>query len=168
MSNYRGVMDLVFLHGRAASGKLTTARALEQLLGYPVFHNHLVVDLLTPFFPFGSDAFIALREEFWIAVFGQAARVGRSITFTFTPEQTVPEGFPRRVKDVVGAPGGRVADLATLRRHRGQPPGEQPPAGLEIDTTTSTPVESAERIAQHFGLKPGPQTERYPSSEPRR
>lgn len=40
-------MKLIFLHGTAASGKLTTARALEVLLGYPVFHNHLVVDTLT-------------------------------------------------------------------------------------------------------------------------
>jgi hypothetical protein len=101
-------MDFVFLHGRVASGKLTTARALEELLGSPVFHNHVVVDLLTPFFPFGSEAFIALREQFWMAVFSQAARVDRSITFTFTPEHTVPEGFPRRVTDIVKAGGGRV------------------------------------------------------------
>jgi hypothetical protein len=27
-----------------------------------VFHNHLVVDLLTELFPFGSDPFVRLRE----------------------------------------------------------------------------------------------------------
>jgi cytidylate kinase len=43
-------MDLIFLHGSAASGKLTTARALGHHLDYPVFHNHLVVDLLTTVF----------------------------------------------------------------------------------------------------------------------
>ncbi|MGY1616241.1 DUF6204 family protein [Geodermatophilus sp. SYSU D00691] len=32
-------MDLVFLHGPPASGKLTTARALERPVGYPVFHD---------------------------------------------------------------------------------------------------------------------------------
>ena len=62
------MIDLVFLHGPAASGKLTTARALGQLTGYPVFHNHLVVDMLTLIFPFGSKEFVALREQFWIAV----------------------------------------------------------------------------------------------------
>jgi hypothetical protein len=51
--SYRLTMDLVFLHGRAAAGKLTTARALELQLGWPVFHNHQVVDLLTELFPFG-------------------------------------------------------------------------------------------------------------------
>jgi|tagenome__1003787_1003787.scaffolds.fasta_scaffold20334617_1 hypothetical protein len=39
-----GFMQLILLHGTAASGKLTTARAMEAVLGYPVFHNHLVVD----------------------------------------------------------------------------------------------------------------------------
>lgn len=57
-------MELIFLHGTAASGKLTTARALDVLLGYPVFHNHLVVDTLTTVFPFGSEPFVRLREEF--------------------------------------------------------------------------------------------------------
>jgi hypothetical protein len=183
-------MDIVFLHGRAASGKLTTARALEELLGYPVFHNHLVVDLLTPFFPFGSDAFVRLREQFWMAVFREAAARDRSITFTFTPENTVPAGFPQRVQDVVQTAGGRVcfvhltvddpeqerritepnrrefyklAKLDTLLRTRAEPPAEQPPAELEIDTMTSAPAQSAARIAQHFGLQPRPRTERYPS-----
>ena len=82
-------MDLVFLHGGAASGKLTTARALEQLLRYPVFHNHLVVDMLLPIFPFGSEPFVRLREQFWLSVFRDAALAGRSITFTFAPENSV-------------------------------------------------------------------------------
>jgi hypothetical protein len=86
-------MDLVFLHGGAASGKLTTARALEELLGYPVFHNHLVVDMLLPFFPFGSEPFVRLREQLWLAVFSEAAIADRSITFTFAPEHTVPKAF---------------------------------------------------------------------------
>jgi hypothetical protein len=59
-------MDLVILHGRAAAGKLTTARALEERLGWPVFHNHLVVDLLTELFPLRSDPFVRLREQMWL------------------------------------------------------------------------------------------------------
>jgi chloramphenicol 3-O-phosphotransferase len=60
------IARLVFLHGRAAAGKLTTARRLSDLVGYPVFHNHLVVDLLTTMFPFGSEPFVLLREQFWL------------------------------------------------------------------------------------------------------
>lgn len=76
---YRLTMDLVFLHGRAAAGKLTTARALERRLGWPVFHNHLVVDLLTELFPFGSDPFVRLREQMWLSVIAEAVAVDRSL-----------------------------------------------------------------------------------------
>ena len=186
-------MDLVFLHGGAASGKLTTARALEELLGYPVFHNHLVVDLLVPIFPFGSEPFVRLREQFWLAVFREAAIVDRSITFTFNPEHSVPEGFPLRAQQIVKAAGSRVCfvrltvdqveqerritepsrrefcqitDLAMFRLIRAQPGAEQPPTDLEIDTTTSPPPRSAKRIAEHFELQSRARTELYPSEEP--
>ncbi|HEX8767073.1 MAG TPA: hypothetical protein VF714_01815, partial [Jatrophihabitans sp.] len=66
-------MNLIFLHGPAAAGKLTTAQALGNRLGYPVFHNHLTVDLLTTVFPFGSAPFTRLRALIWLAVFGEAA-----------------------------------------------------------------------------------------------
>jgi hypothetical protein len=104
-------VDLVFLHGPAASGKLTVARALEDRVGFPVLHNHLVVDLLTTVFPFGSEPFVRLREEFWTSVFAEAARADRSISFTFAPEATVRPGFPGRVRQLVEGEGGRICRL---------------------------------------------------------
>ena len=183
-------MDLVFLHGAPAAGKLTTARALERLVGYPVFHNHLVVDLLTALFPFGTPPFTRLREQFWLAVFAEAAAAGRSLVFTFTPDSTVAAGFPQRVLDTVGGRGGRVrfvrlavgpaeqerridrperhefhkvTDVAFLRRVAEEPPPEQPPVELEIDTERSSPDETAATIVRHFGLAPRARQERYPA-----
>ena len=183
-------MDLIFLHGRAAAGKLTTARALERRLGWPVFHNHLVVDLLTELFPFGSDPFVRLREQIWLSVIAEAAAVDRSLVFTFTPEPTVPAGFPARVAHVVDSAGGRVlwvrpqvsdqeqerrigaddrqqfhklTSISTLRRLRSQPASEQPPAELVIETERSDPSTSAAHIIEHFGLSPVPRNSRYPN-----
>lgn len=183
-------MDLVFLHGRAAAGKLTTARALERRLGWPVFHNHLVVDLLTELFAFGSEPFVRLREQIWLSVIVEAAAVDRSLVFTFTPEPTVPAGFPGRVARVVDSAGGRVlwvrllvsdqeqerrigaadrqqfhklTSISTLRRLRSQPDGEQPPADLVIETERSDPFTSAARIIEHFGLVPVLRHNRYPN-----
>lgn len=183
------VVHLVFLHGRAAAGKLTTARRLSEQTGYPVFHNHLVVDLLTTMFPFGSEAFVLLREDFWLAVFAQAARHDRSLIFTFTPERTVAAGFPARVRAAVEPAGGtvcfvrlRVSDAAqerrvsdpsraefrkiaavqTLRSLAAQPAGDEPPADLEIDTDQSPPGASAALIARHFRLPRQERRDRYP------
>src|ERR1700744_3598970 len=58
-------MDLVFIHGPAAAGKLTVGKALAALTGYPLFHNHLIVDAVAAVFPFGSAAFVRLRQDFW-------------------------------------------------------------------------------------------------------
>lgn len=69
-------MQIVFIYGPVAVGKLTVAREVEKLAGLPLFHNHLVVDAVGAVFPFGSEAFIRLRESFWIQTFVEAARSG--------------------------------------------------------------------------------------------
>jgi len=105
-------LNLVFLHGPPACGKLTVAKELSKQLGWPVFHNHLVVDALTPVFEFGSASFVRLREEFWLAAFEAAAIEGKSMIFTFAPERTVRDDFPDRAAEVVERHGGRVRFIA--------------------------------------------------------
>ncbi|MEO8105593.1 MAG: AAA family ATPase [Candidatus Saccharibacteria bacterium] len=39
-------MNLIFMYGPPASGKLTVATALSELTGYSLFHNHLSRDLV--------------------------------------------------------------------------------------------------------------------------
>jgi hypothetical protein len=185
-------MDVVFLHGPPAAGKLTTARALERLVGFPAFHNHLVVDLLTGFFPFGTGAFVRLRERFWLDVLTEAAALGRSLSFTYAPDTTVPAGFAARVTEAVGSRGGRVRfvrllvgrleqerrlvlpdrrefhkldDVGWLRRTPPEPAPESPPVDLEIDTERSDPAASAARIAAHFGLREQERWPRFPGAD---
>jgi hypothetical protein len=105
-------MRVVFLYGPAASGKLTIGRELAERTGMALFHNHLIVDTVGAVFPFGSEAFVRLREQFWLAVFAEAARDGRSLIFTFAPEPTVESGFAERVRDLVHAAGGEVMFIA--------------------------------------------------------
>jgi hypothetical protein len=101
-------MELIFIWGPAASGKLTIGRVLSQLTGLPLFHNHLVVDALLEKFSFGEPEFVRLREAMWMATFETAAKAGRSLIFTFAPEPTVDQGFPRRVLELVENHGGKV------------------------------------------------------------
>lgn len=101
-------MQLVFLYGPIASGKLTVARALAGLTGLPVFHNHLVVDAVAAVFPFGSEPFVRLRERFWLDTFRGAAASGRSLIFTFAPEPTVAPDFPDRARAMIAGSGGET------------------------------------------------------------
>ena len=175
-------MKLIFIHGGAAAGKLTVARELARLTGLPVFHNHLVVDALWAVFPFGSEPFIRLREQFWLAVFRESAEAGRSVIFTFAPEGTVAPGFPDRALAAIAPFGGempmvrltvpadeqerridnesraefvKLRSLELLRQWRDDFPAAEaamPPADLTIDTMLVQPAEAARLIAERFAL----------------
>ncbi|HEY8290037.1 MAG TPA: shikimate kinase [Acetobacteraceae bacterium] len=124
-------MKLVFIHGPPASGKLTIGRELAKRTGFPLFHNHLVVDAVMAVFPFGSGGFVRLRERWWLEMFREAAEAGRSLIFTFQPEPTVASDFPARVRRTVADAGGRTVFIRLTLSPEGQ------------DARVSTPSRSA-------------------------
>lgn len=170
-------MKLIFLHGAPAVGKLTVARELARLTGLRLFHNHLTVDLVSSLFPFGSEAFIVLREQIWLAAFAEAARNDVSLIFTFNPERTVRERFVQDALDAVESAAGRVVFIELtcaeeeLERRMEEPSRKEfgklasvalyrslndagafdfakLPNGLSFDTTNQTPAATARAIAQ--------------------
>lgn len=175
-------MQLIFIWGGAASGKLTVAKELARLTGLPLFHNHLVVDALLERLEFGEPEFVRLREHMWMAGFETAAKQGRSLIFTFAPEPTVPEGFAEKVEALIAGFEGKVryarlvvsegvqesrignesrkafrklVSLEKLRELRSQfleSEAAMPPADIVIDTEQDEPEASARRIASAFGL----------------
>lgn len=176
-------MQIVFIYGRAAAGKLTVGRQLAALTGLPLFHNHLVVDAVGAVFPFGSEPFIRLRENFWLQTFDEAARLGRSLIFTFAPEATVDAGFPGRVRTTIEPFGGAVLFIALtvspeeqerrianpsraefgklrsvdqLRKLRGEfadSMAAMPPADLTIDTEACDAAGAAAQIAAFLSAR---------------
>jgi hypothetical protein len=175
-------VNLVFLHGPAAAGKLTVGRELSRLTGYRLFHNHLVVDAVTAVFDFGSESFVRLREEMWLAVFREAALRNTSLIFTFSPERTVRESFveeavaaveeaggrvrfvgltcadselERRVEDASRAQFGKLRSKTLFQELRAEGAFDYPklPSDLDIDTGKLTPAEAALRIREW--LNPG-------------
>lgn len=169
-------MQLVFLFGVPASGKLTIGRLVAERTGMPLFHNHLVVDAVAAVFPFGSEEFIRLRESFWLQTITTAAQIKSSLIFTFAPEPTVATDFPARVSQMVKEAGGDVlyvaleltdreqdarlvaADRAAFGKMRSLDllsnlrPGiaacmaAMPEPALRIDTGSRTPAEAADEI----------------------
>jgi len=174
-------MKLVFIHGPAAAGKLTVGRALQDLTGFRLFHNHLVVDTLLSVFPFGAPSFVALREQIWLSVFEAAGKDGISTIFTFAPEATVNPDFIDKAVSTIQTAGGevcfvkldcpidvieqRLEDASRARffklnsvevfrelREKGADLFPELPPGLTIDTSTMQPSESARRICEHFQI----------------
>jgi hypothetical protein len=173
-------MQLVFIHGPAACGKLTVATELAARTGLRLFHNHLTVDLVAALFDFGSDPFVRLREWIWLEAFREAARHDLSLIFTFHPEASVAGDFPERVAAIVRESGGEVVfvelvcseveierriesesrskygklnsreDYEALRDSGAFAYPPLPEPALRIDTGEHTPAEAARRIAHHL------------------
>ena len=177
-------MKLVFIHGAPAVGKLTVARELAELTGFRLFHNHLTVDLVSSLFPFGSEPFVLLREQIWLAAFAEAARNNVSLIFTFNPERTVRESFVQDTIEIVEGAGGKVvfveltcADrelerrmedssrkefgkLGSIEQYRSLKASgafEFPklPSGISVDTTDRSAAASAQLISKHLQNRNG-------------
>ena len=57
-------MKFLIIFGPPAVGKMTVAYSLAELTGMKVFHNHMTIDLVLEFFPFGHPRFHTLVGEF--------------------------------------------------------------------------------------------------------
>jgi broad-specificity NMP kinase len=176
-------MNLIFIHGAPAVGKLTIARELAHLTGYRLFHNHLTVDLVTSVFDFGSAPFVLLREQIWLAVFQEAAQQNISLIFTFSPERTVRERFIADAIETVEARQGKVifveltCSANELEKRLQSPSRSQfgklnsleqfhelkqagafefarlPDSGASFDTTNRTPKETAALIQEFLSSR---------------
>jgi hypothetical protein len=108
-------MRLIFLYGLPGTGKLTVARELGELTGWNIFHNHLTVDLLLSVFPFGSPAFVELREQIWLSVIDAAAATNpEGLIFTFNPENSVRQSFADAVQSVIARHRGTIGFVEIL------------------------------------------------------
>jgi len=176
-------MELLFIYGAAAVGKLTIGRELAKLTGFRLFHNHLTVDAVMAVFDFGSEPFINLREQIWLSVFKEAAQRNVSVIFTFSPERTVRTSFIGETLNAVESSGGKVlfveltCPIEELERRIENPSRAEfcklrsvevfrkirqaglhqypklPNSGLRIDTSKMSPQESARKICEFFSLK---------------
>ena len=66
-------MHFVVIFGPPAVGKMTVGHELAQLTGFKLFHNHMTIDLVLNFFPFGHPQFGKLVGEFRRRIFEEVA-----------------------------------------------------------------------------------------------
>jgi len=66
-------MNFVVIFGPPAVGKMTVGYELAKLTGMKVFHNHMTIDLVLEFFPYGHEKFSTLVSEFRRRIFEEVA-----------------------------------------------------------------------------------------------
>ena len=113
---------LVLILGPTAVGKMTVGQELAKITGFKLLYNHMVVDLLTEFFPFGTPAFHRLARMFTEELLDAAAETGVDLILT----HALVFGTPRTNENIdeFSAPfrkrGGQVSyvELAAPLGHR--------------------------------------------------
>ena len=77
-------MKLLLIYGPPGVGKLTVAKELAKLTGFPLFHNHLTVDLVASIFPMGTKIYSDLVKEIRLDLIEAAAKNRvKGMIFTF-------------------------------------------------------------------------------------
>lgn len=103
-------MKFILLFGPQAVGKMTVGQELERLTGLKLFHNHMTIDLLHPFFGFSSETW-RLSDLFRKEIFKAIAKSDLSgIIFTYVWAFDLQKDwdFVRQTRAIFEKEGGEV------------------------------------------------------------
>ena len=104
-------MNLIYLHGPPASGKLTIAKELSARTGCGVFHNHLAIDMARPFFEFGSPPFWSLVGELRLTCLSAAPHGGGNVVYTSCYDHPADLPFFEEMERVLQGAGGSLTPV---------------------------------------------------------
>ena len=99
-------MELIFLYGPPGVGKLTVAKELSRITKYPVFHNHLAIDLVKQIYGNYSEKSDEMILAVNVAAITTASKKEKGMIFTYArPNDT---SFIERITRIVTGAGGNV------------------------------------------------------------
>jgi len=100
---------LVVITGAQAVGKMTVGQALSRRTGMPLFFNHQIIDVVTPYFAFGTPQFDRIVEGFWDHLLESAAETAPGLIVTWAWRFNEPEDA-KRVQEMTApfAEHGRI------------------------------------------------------------
>lgn len=171
-------MNLLFLYGPPASGKLTIGNELKKLTGYPLFHNHLTYDFVHSLYPDNLPDHFDLIDNLRLNVIEYCARNNTGLIYTYVYEGTDDDEFVTSIINTVESHDGKIifievscpddvllsrvgnksrkayqkltdqAKLSTLLKERRFASMPQSEI-LKVDTSKVSPTEAAEYILSH-------------------
>lgn len=111
-------MNLIFIYGPPAAGKLTVAHEIARNTGYKVFDNHSVLNVIAKLFPFEDQTLATTRRrlsrQVRLDIFREAAAAHINFITTFGTAGQEYFDFYRDVKKEVEARGGQVLFVQLL------------------------------------------------------
>ena len=174
-------MNLIFIYGPPAAGKLTIAKELTRLTNYSLFHNHLTKNLVKSLYPDSIQSNYELVNKLRIDVFEYCAAHQTNLVFTFVYDSPEDDQVLADMVDAIHGNEGKVLfveltapkntllnrvsnDSRKLEKKLIEPAvlsslldtlsySSVPYANIfKLDTSKTSPVEAANAIIQHYNL----------------
>ncbi|MDP9798970.1 hypothetical protein J2S43_007482 [Catenuloplanes nepalensis] len=146
---------LLFILGPPAVGKMTVGAEIAARTGLRLFHNHLAIEPVLRFFPFGSPPFGRLVSRFRRDLIEEVAASdlpGLIFTFVWAYDLPEDEQAVRDFAEPFHRRGGRVryvelkaSQEVRLRRSAGESRLAEKPSRRDLDTARRQLVELDER-----------------------
>lgn len=175
-------MKLLLIYGAPGTGKLTVATELSKEIGYPLFHNHMILNALSEVFGYDHPTRRKLEKEFRLRIVEEAVNADINIIMTGVIMRDN-ELFYRQVLRLVEANKGdcllinlktdmkilkeriedksrqelnKISSIKRLEEWRTQYPESfksiEYPDQLKLDTSTISPQEATSTIIGHYNL----------------
>ena len=107
-----GMPLALFVLGPPAVGNMTVGAAIALRTGLRLFHNHQTIELVLPFFAFGSAAFRRLVGEFRRRIFEEVAQSdlkGLIFTYVWAFDQPQDAQFVEGLAEIFRRRGARCS-----------------------------------------------------------
>jgi len=104
-------MKLIILFGPLAVGKMTVGQELEKITGLKLFHNHMTIEMVLPFFDKYSKSFRKLVDSFRIQMFEEISKSdleGLIFTYVWELDQKEDCDFIDRIVEIFSKEGADV------------------------------------------------------------
>jgi len=104
-------MKFVMLIGPQAVGKMTVGQELEKITGLKLFHNHMTIELVSPFFSYGTEQGRKLVNSFRMQIFEEVAKSdleGLIFTWIWRFDLESEEEYYNTVTDIFRKQGAKV------------------------------------------------------------
>ncbi|RXZ80975.1 shikimate kinase [Paenibacillaceae bacterium] len=104
-------MKLVIIFGPQAVGKMTVGQELEKMTDLKLFHNHMTIELVNPFFEYGTPAGNRLVSLFRDEIFKEVAaseQAGLIFTYVWAFDLPGDWNYIEHVSQIFESKGGTV------------------------------------------------------------